>query len=77
MKVDTEGSMKRNARQKDSGSQKRLDVDEIDRHVSKALGVAIALSQRGLDEHDRNACDAIADQLIAAQQLLRGEVRHG
>lgn len=49
-----------------------LDIEEIENSVSKALGVAMALSELGGDEHNARAAEAIADQLHEAKRLLAG-----
>ena len=51
---------------------KDLDIEEIEHSVSKALGVAMALSELGGDEHNARAAEAIADQLHVAKLLLAG-----
>lgn len=47
-----------------------LDRDELRNSIEKALGIAMALSEKHGDEHDRKAADAIADNLHEARKIL-------
>lgn len=58
----------------DSTQESPANVEDAGVAIGKALGIAMALSEKpGGDKHDSNAADAIVDLLVAAKKALAGE----
>lgn len=54
-------------------SPEDLDLEAVEVSISKALGIAMALSERSGDKHDSYAAEAISDYLGAAKKVLANE----
>lgn len=53
--------------------QEDLDLEAVEVSISKALGIAMALSERPGDKHDSYAAEAITDYLHTAKKVLANE----